>query len=202
MASLPALDRLVASLEKLPGIGPKSARRIAHHLLAAPEFDAAALTAAVADARERTRSCSLCHALTEEDPCPVCADPAREGRLLAVVEEAFDVEMLERTHEFRGRYHVLGGVLAPLRGIGPDDLHVADLIERVEKAPPDARVEEVLIATNPNVEGEATALYLARRLKPLGVRVTRLALGLPVGAALEFADEVTLSRSLTGRRDM
>jgi recombination protein RecR len=202
VASLPALDRLVASLEKLPGIGPKSARRIAHWLLAAPEFDAAALTAAVADARERTRSCSLCHALTEEDPCPVCADPAREASLLAVVEEAFDVEILERTHEFRGRYHVLGGALAPLRGIGPDDLNVADLVERVEKAPPDARVEEVLIATNPNVEGEATALYLARRLKPLGVRVTRLALGLPVGAALEFADEVTLSRSLTGRRDM
>jgi recombination protein RecR len=192
----------VAALEKLPGIGPKSARRIAHHLLAAPEFDAAALTAAVAEARERTRSCSLCHALTEEDPCTVCADPAREARLLAVVEEAFDVEILERTHEFRGRYHVLGGALAPLRGIGPDDLHVADLIERVEKAAADSRVEEVLIATNPNVEGEATALYLARRLKPLGVRVTRLALGLPVGAALEFADEVTLSRSLTGRRDM
>jgi recombination protein RecR len=202
VASLPALDRLVASLEKLPGIGPKSARRIAHWLLAAPEFDAAALTAAVAEARERTRECGVCHALTEEDPCSVCADPAREARLLAVVEEAFDAEILERTHEFRGRYHVLGGALAPLRGIGPDDLHVADLIDRVEKAPPDARVEEVLIATNPNVEGEATALYLARRLKPLGVRVTRLALGLPVGAALEFADEVTLARSLTGRRDM
>ncbi|HVO51473.1 MAG TPA: recombination mediator RecR [Thermoanaerobaculia bacterium] len=202
MATLPALDRLVASLEKLPGIGPKSARRIAHHLLAAPEFDAAALMAAVAEARARTRECGVCHALTEEDPCSVCADPAREARLLAVVEEAFDVEILERTHEFRGRYHVLGGALAPLRGVGPDDLHVADLLERVEKAPADARVEEVLIATNPNVEGEATALYLARRLKPLGVRVTRLALGLPVGAALEFADEVTLSRSLTGRRDM
>ncbi len=202
MASLPAFDRLVASLEKLPGIGPKSARRIAHWLLAAPEFDAAALTSAVADARERTRSCSLCHALTEVDPCPVCADPAREARLLAVVEEAFDVDVLERTHEYRGRYHVLGGALAPLRGIGPDDLHVADLIERVEKAASQTPIEEVLIATNPNVEGEATALYLARRLKPLGVRVTRLALGLPVGAALEFADEVTLSRSLTGRRDM
>ncbi len=112
------------------------------------------------------------------------------------------MDVLERTHEFRGRYHVLGGALAPLRGIGPDDLHVADLVARVEKAAPDARIEEVLIATNPNVEGEATALYLARRLKPLGVRVTRLALGLPVGAALEFADDVTLSRSLAGRREM
>jgi recombination protein RecR len=202
VASLPAFDRLVAALEKLPGIGPKSARRIAHWLLAAPEFDAASLTSAVAEARERTRSCGLCHALTEEDPCSVCADPAREPRLLAVVEEAFDVEVLERTHEFRGRYHVLGGALAPLRGIGPDDLNVVDLLSRIEKAPAGARVEEVLIATNPNVEGEATALYLARRLKPLGVRVTRLALGLPVGAALEFADDVTLSRSLAGRREM
>ncbi len=202
MPSLPALDRLVAALERLPGIGPKSARRIAHHLLGAPAFDAAALTAAVAEARERTRTCSLCHALTEQEPCTVCSDPSRDARVLAVVEEAFDVDVLERTHEFKGRYHVLGGALAPLRGIGPDDLHVADLLQRVETAPPGARVEEVLLATNPNVEGEATALYLARRLKPLGVRVTRLALGLPVGAALEFADDVTLSRSLAGRRDM
>lgn len=202
MASLPALDRLVAALEKLPGIGPKSARRIAHWLLAAPEFDAASLTAAVAEARVRTRPCRLCHALTEEDACAICTDPSRNPGLLAVVEEAFDVEVLERTHEFRGRYHVLGGALAPLRGIGPDDLNVADLLSRVEKAASQTPIEEVLIATNPNVEGEATALYLARRLRPLGVRVTRLALGLPVGAALEFADDVTLSRSLAGRREM
>lgn len=202
MASLPAFDRLVAALEKLPGIGPKSARRIGHWLLAAAEFDAASLTSAVAEARARTRPCGVCHALTEEDTCALCADPARDPRFLAVVEEAFDVDVLERTHEFRGRYHVLGGALAPLRGIGPDDLHVADLLLRIEAAPPQARVEEVLIATNPNVEGEATALYLARRLKPLGVRVTRLALGLPVGAAIEFADDVTLSRSLAGRREM
>jgi recombination protein RecR len=202
VASLPAFDRLVAALEKLPGIGPKSARRIAHWLLAAPEFDAASLTSAVTEARARTRSCGLCHSLTEEEVCTVCADPARDRRFLAVVEEAFDVDVLERTHEFRGLYHVLGGALAPLRGIGPDDLHVADLLSRIEKAPADARVEEVLIATNPNVEGETTALYLARRLKPLGVRVTRLAMGLPVGAALEFADDVTLSRSLAGRREM
>ena len=202
MASLPALDRLVAALERLPGIGPKSARRIAHWLLAAPEFDAASLTAAVAEARERTHSCSRCHSLTEEDPCAICSDPSRNAGLLAVVEEAFDVDVLERTHEFRGRYHVLGGALAPLRGIGPDDLNVTDLLSRIEQAPAGSRVGEVLIATNPNVEGEATALYLARRLKPLGVRVTRLALGLPVGAALEFADDVTLSRSLAGRREM
>jgi len=202
VGALPAFDRLVAALEKLPGIGPKSARRLAHHLLAAPEDDAGALTAAVAEARARTRSCSICHALTETDPCSICSDPSRDARLLAVVEDAADVEVLERTHEFRGRYHVLGGALAPLRGIGPDDLNVADLVARVERPAAGEAMEEVLLATNPNVEGESTALYLARRLKPLGVRVTRLALGLPVGAAIEFADEVTLSRSLAGRREI
>ena len=202
MTALPAFDRLVAALEKLPGIGPKSARRLAYHLLSAPEHDAGALTAAVAEARARTRSCSVCHSLTEVDPCTICSDPSRDARLLAVVEDAADVEVLERTREFRGRYHVLGGALAPLRGIGPDDLNVADLIARVERPPAGDALDEVLLATNPNVEGESTALYLARRIKPLGVRVTRLALGLPVGAALEFADEITLSRSLAGRREI
>jgi len=202
MAALPAFDRLVAALERLPGVGPKSARRLAYYLLSAPEHETGALTAAVAEARERTRACSICHALTEADPCAICSDPTRDRRLLAVVEDAADVYVLERTHEFRGRYHVLAGVLAPLRGIGPDDLHVADLVARVERPLEGEAIEEVLLATNPNVEGESTALYLARRLKPLGVRVTRLALGLPVGAALEFADEVTLSRSLSGRREI
>lgn len=197
MTRLPSFERLLAALERLPGIGPKSSRRLAHHLMAAPPEEAEALLAAVREARERTRSCSRCHALTEEDPCAICADPGRDGRLLAVVEEPHDVEVLERTREFRGRYHVLGGALAPLRGIGPDDLHVTDLLARVADG-----VEEVILATNPNVEGEATALYLVRRLKPLGARVTRLALGLPVGAALEFADELTLSRSLSGRREV
>jgi recombination protein RecR len=196
--ALPSFDRLLAALERLPGIGPKSARRLAHHLLAAPELEADLLVESLRAARERTRACSVCHALTEEDPCAVCSDPARDPRLLAVVEDAADVDVVERTREFRGRYHVLGGALAPLRGIGPDDLHVADLVARIEPE----RIEEVLLATNPNVEGEATALYLARRLKPLGVKVTRLAFGLPVGAALEFADEVTLSRSLAGRREI
>ena len=200
MARLPAFDRLLAALERLPGVGPKSARRIAHHLLAAPDAEASDLSASVAEARARTRPCSVCHGLTEEDPCDVCSDPSRDGRILAVVEEAADLEVLERTHEYRGRYHVLGGALAPLRGIGPDDLSVEDLVSRVQGADP--KVEEVLLATNPNVEGEATALYLARRLKPLGVRVTRLALGLPVGAALEFADEVTLSRAVANRREL
>ena len=198
MPALPSFDRLVAALERLPGIGPKSARRLAHHLLVVSEAEARALSESLALARERTRPCSVCHALTEADPCSVCCDPGRDGHLLAVVEEPHDVDVLERTHEFRGRYHVLGGALAPLKGIGPDELNVADLIVRVEAG----GVGEVLLATNPNVEGETTALYLARRLKPLGVKVTRLALGLPVGAALEFADEVTLSRSLTGRREI
>jgi recombination protein RecR len=200
VARLPAFDRLLAALERLPGIGPKSARRIAHYLLAVPEAEAEFLPAALGEARARTRPCSVCHGLTEEDPCDVCSDPSRDTRLLAVVEEAADLEVLEKTHEFRGRYHVLGGALAPLRGIGPDDLHVEDLLARLRADGP--KVEEVLLATNPNVEGEATALYLARRLKPLGVKVTRLALGLPVGVALEFADEVTLSRAVTNRREL
>lgn len=198
MPSLPSLEKLVSALQRLPGVGPKSARRIAHHVLAAPEADARELADAVFEARERTRRCSVCHSLTEADPCGLCSDPSRDARILAVVEEAADVEVLERTHEFKGRYHVLGGALQPLRGIGAEDLNVADLLERVQAG----GVGEVLLATNPNVEGEATALYLARKLKPLGVKVTRLAFGLPVGAALEFADEVTLSRSLSGRREV
>lgn len=198
MTRLPAFDRLVSSLEKLPGVGPKSARRLALFVLAAPAGLVDALVASIGEARTRTISCSTCHSLTESDPCSICVDPGRDQRLLAVVEEAGDVEVLERTHDFRGRYHVLGGALAPLRGIGPDDLHVTDLVGRIG---PEG-IEEILLATNPNVEGEATALYLARRLKGPGVKVTRLAFGLPVGAAIEFADEVTLSRSLLGRREI
>lgn len=198
MARLPAFDRLISSLEKLPGVGPKSARRLALFMLGAPPGSMDALVVSIGEARERTRSCSVCHGLTEVDPCELCSNPARDGRMLAVVEDAGDVEVLERTHEFRGRYHVLGGALAPLRGIGPDELNVGSLLTRIAGE----GIQEVLLATNPNVEGEATALYLARRIKPLGIKVTRLAFGLPVGAAIEFADEVTLSRSVSGRREI
>ncbi len=198
MATIPAFADLVTCLQGLPGVGPKSARRLAFHVLDMSPARAESLVFAIQRARERTRRCSTCHALTESDPCGLCSDTSRDQHLLAVVEEPADVEVLERTREFRGHYHVLGGALAPLKGIGPDDLHVADLLERVARE----KVAEVVLATNPNVEGEATALYLARRLRPLNIRVTRLALGLPVGAALEFADDVTLSRSLQGRREV
>lgn len=198
MPGLPVFERLLAALQRLPGIGPRSARRIGHHLLAASPEEAEALAVALREARERIVSCSSCHVLTEEDPCRYCTDPGRDSRLIAVVEEASDVDVLERTREYRGRYHVLGGAIAPLKGIGPDELHVAGLVERVGAG----GVEEVVLATNPTTEGETTALYLARRLRPLGVRVTRLGMGLPVGAALEFADDVTLSRSLAGRKDV
>ena len=202
MAVADPIARLVRELARLPGIGEKTAQRLAFHILEAGPVYAGELSAAISGVVRDVRLCSVCQTLTERDPCPICRDPQRDGRVVCVVETVPDLLAVERTHEFRGRYHVLGGALAPLRGIGPDDLNVAELVGRIENAPREARVEEVLIATNPNVEGEATALYLARRLKPLGVRVTRLALGLPVGAALEFADDVTLSRSLAGRREM
>ncbi|MCG3192134.1 MAG: recombination mediator RecR [Thermoanaerobaculia bacterium] len=191
--------RLLVELERLPGIGPKSARRIAHHLLAVSAEESERLVSALQSARANLSFCSVCHAMTETDPCEICTDPARDEHLIAVVENPPDVEVLERTREFRGRYHVLGGALAPLRGIGPDDLSVGSLLERLRDAPV---VTEVVIATNPNVEGEATALYLAKKLKERGVRVTRLAFGLPVGAALEYADDITLARSLAGRREI
>src|SRR5512142_2083442 len=192
MALLPqSFERLAAAFERLPGIGAKGAARIAYHLLRAPKEEAAALAEAVVSARELVRRCSTCNMLTEEDPCVVCSDPARDGSILCVVEDAADVPVIERTREFRGRYHVLGGALSPLRGVGPEDIDIRGLLERV-----DGGVREVVVATDPNVEGEATALYLARLLKPHDVAVTRIAFGLPVGGDLEYADEVTMARSL------
>lgn len=191
------LQRLIDELSRLPGIGRKSAQRIAFHLLSIDAVDARRLGQSIIDARDQMSYCRRCFTVTTGDECSICRDPRRDPAVLCVVERPQDILVVEKTHEFRGRYHVLGGALAPLRGIGPDDLHVASLLERAASG-----VAEVVLATNPNVEGEATALYLARRLKPLGVRVTRIAFGLPVGAAIEFADEVTLGRSLSGRREV
>jgi len=192
-----AFDRLVAELQRLPGIGAKSAARLAFHLLRAPREDAERLANAVSESREAVRRCSVCNTLTEEDTCDICSDPERDPSLLCVVEEPGNVAAIEKTREFRGRYHVLWGALSPLKGIGPDEIDSEGLLRRVTP-----EVKEVILATNPNVEGEATALYIARKLKSSGVRVTRIAFGLPVGGDIEYADEVTMARSLENRRDL
>ena len=190
--------RLIEALQKLPGIGPKTAQRLTFFLLKQPADDVQALSDAIAWLKSQIVNCSVCFNVTEEDPCRICRDPARDARLLCVVEEPNDLLAMERTGQFRGRYHVLLGALSPLDGIGPEDLKVRELLARLEAQP----MEEVVLATNPNVEGEATAIYLAKLLKPLGVRVTRIARGLPVGGDLEYADEVTLAKALEGRKEM
>jgi recombination protein RecR len=192
-----SLERLALELQRLPGIGAKSAARLAYFLLKSPVEDAERLARAISESRASVRRCSVCNTLTEEDPCEICADPQRDASLLCVVEEPGNLAAIEKTREFRGRYHVLWGALSPLRGIGPDEIDTAGLVRRVTP-----EVREVVIATNPNVEGEATALYLARRLKESGVRVTRIAFGLPVGGDIEYADEVTVARSLENRREL
>jgi len=194
----PALGRLIEALRRLPGIGPKTAQRLAFHLLKQPPEAVRELADALLDLKTRVLHCSRCFNITDEDPCRICADPARDGRLLCVVEEPNDLLALERTGEYRGRYHVLLGALSPLEGVGPDELKVRELLARLEAE----GVREVILATNPNVEGDATAIYLAKLLRPLGVRVTRIARGLPVGGDLEYADEVTLTRALQGRQEM
>ncbi len=192
-----SLERLASEFQRLPGIGAKSAARLAYYLLRSPDEDAERLARAISESRAAVKRCSVCNTLTEEDPCDICADPQRDAALLCVVEEPGNLAAIEKTREFRGRYHVLWGALSPLKGIGPDEIDVAGLVSRVTP-----EVREVVIATNPNVEGEATALYLARRLKPTGVRVTRIAFGLPVGGDIEYADEVTIARSLENRREL
>jgi recombination protein RecR len=184
-------------LKRLPGIGPKSAQRIAFHLLKSSGEDVARLASAVGQLLEGMRTCSLCNAVTDQEVCVTCSDPARSDRLVCVVEQPHDLLAVERTRDFKGRYHVLHGALSPLQGVGPEELRVQGLLERVRRG----EVEEVILATSPTVEGEATAVYLARLLKPLGVRVTRIAMGVPVGADLEWADEVTMSKALEGRRE-
>jgi recombination protein RecR len=196
--SLPdSLTRLVEQLQKLPGIGAKSAQRLAFHILKNPRDDAERLCEAIRDVKERVTYCSACHNITDVDPCAFCTSGTRDQRMICVVEEPQNVAVVEKTREFRGVYHVLMGALSPLHGIGPDDLKIKDLLARVANG-----ADEVILATNPTVEGEATALYLARLLKPLGVRVTRIAMGIPVGSDLEYADEVTMTRAMEGRRDL
>ena len=191
-----AVQDLIDELGRLPGVGPKGAQRIAFHLLQSDPTDVERLGATLTAVKERVRFCELCFNVAEAERCRICQDPRRDPSAICVVEEPKDVVAIERTREFRGRYHVLGGAISPIDGIGPDDLHVRELVARLS----DSAVEEVIIATDPNLEGEATASYLSRLLKDVGVRVSRLASGLPVGGDLEYADEVTLGRAFEGRR--
>jgi len=193
-----AIQDLIDELGRLPGVGPKSAQRIAFHLLQTDTTDAQRLADAITRVKATVRFCNRCFNVSEAEECRICRDPRRDASVLCVVEEARDVVAIERTREYRGRYHVLGGAISPIDGIGPDDLHVRDLVQRLDAEP----VDELIIATNPNVEGEATASYLSRLFAPLGVRITRLASGLPVGGDLDYADEVTLGRAFAGRRDI
>jgi recombination protein RecR len=192
------LATLVERLQKLPGIGAKSAQRLAFHILKTPREDADRLCDAIRDVKDRVTYCSTCNNITDVDPCVYCTSESRDKRLICVVDEPQNVAVVEKTREFRGVYHVLMGVLSPLQGVGPDDLKIKSLLVRVGID----SVDEVILATSPTVEGEATALYLARLLKPLGVRVSRIAMGIPVGSDLEYADEITMSRAMEGRREL
>jgi recombination protein RecR len=189
--------RLIDEFSRLPGIGPKTASRLVFYLLRAPEEQAQSLADALRELRERIVFCSVCFNITESDPCTVCTDERRDQEVICVVEEPLDVIAIERTRDFQGLYHVLHGTIAPVEGIGPDELRIAELLPRLDAVPP---VREVIVATNPNMEGEATAMYIARQLEGKDIRVTRLARGLPVGGDLEYADEITLSRALAGRQ--
>jgi recombination protein RecR len=191
------LIRLVEELQRLPGIGPKGAQRLAFHILKTPREDADRLADAVRRVKEQVTYCSVCNNITDADPCVYCSSATRDPKVICVVEEPQNVAAIEKTREFKGTYHVLMGALSPLQGIGPDDLKIKGLLSRVNGG-----VTEIILATNPNVEGEATAIYLARLLKPLGVKVTRIAMGVPVGSDLEYADEVTMHKALEGRREV
>ncbi|NED99251.1 recombination mediator RecR [Phytoactinopolyspora halotolerans] len=191
-----AVQGLIDELGRLPGVGPKSAQRIAFHILAADPEDVRRLAAALIEVKEKVRFCTVCGNVAEDEQCQICRDPRRDPSIVCVVEESKDVVAIERTREFRGRYHVLGGAISPIEGIGPDELRIKELMTRLA----DGSITELIIATDPNLEGEATATYLARLVKPMGLNVTRLASGLPVGGDLEYADEVTLGRAFEGRR--
>lgn len=198
MTEVGPLTRLVDHLRRLPGIGQKGAQRLAFHLLRQPRTEVEALLDAVREVKERITYCSVCSNITDTDPCFFCTDPRRDHRLMCVVEDPHNVAVVEKTQAFKGTYHVLMGAISPLQGVGPDDLRVGSLLERVDRE----SVQEVILATNPNVEGEATAIYVAKLLKRRGVRVTRIAMGLPVGSDLDYADDVTMHKAMTGRREM
>ena len=198
MTELGPLQALVDQLQRLPGIGAKGAQRLAFHLLRQPRDDVEALVGAIRDVKERITYCSVCHNITDADPCYYCTHDGRDRSVICVVEDPHNVAAVERTKEFNGAYHVLMGALSPLQGVGPDELRIKSLLARVGRG----EVAEVILATNPNVEGEATAIYLAKLLKPLGVRVTRIAMGLPVGSDIEYADDVTIHKAMEGRRDL
>ncbi|MGN6253045.1 MAG: recombination mediator RecR [Marmoricola sp.] len=191
------LQDLIDELGRLPGVGPKGAQRIAFHLLAADPADVRRLASVMVEVKDKARFCVVCGNVSQEEQCRICRDPRRDGSQVCVVEESKDVQAIERTKEFRGRYHVLGGAISPLEGIGPEQLRIRELLARLE----DGQVAEIILAMDPNIEGDATAAYLTRMLRPMGLRVTRLASGLPVGGDLEYADEVTLGRAFAGRRN-
>lgn len=202
MSSAGPIARLVVELGKLPGIGEKTAARLAFHILRAPIEDAQALAQAITDLRTRIRLCGTCWDFTEQDPCAICRDERRDGGLMCVVAHPQDVIAIERTGGFRGRYHVLHGVLSPLEGIGPEDLRIAELVKRCDDGQAPVAIREVIVATNPSVEGETTAIYLAKLIRPLGLKVSRIATGVPMGGELEYADRLTLARALDGRREL
>jgi recombination protein RecR len=192
------VERLIENFKKLPGIGAKSAQRMAFHILKMETTEVEQLASAIVDMKQSIRHCSTCSNLTDVDPCHFCTHPNRSDRMLCIVEESHNILPIENTHEFNGRYHVLMGAISPLKGIGPDQLNVKSLLERLHEG----EIEEIIVATNPNVEGETTALYLSKLIKPLGIKVTRLAMGLPVGGDLDYADTVTMSKAIEGRREL
>ncbi len=198
MSRLDALAHVIEQLQRLPGIGAKSAQRLAYHVLRTPRADVDRLCDAIREVKDRVTYCSVCSSITDVDPCHYCSHPDRDRRVLCVVEEPENVSAIEKTRDFKGLYHVLLGALSPLHGVGPEDLNIKSLLTRVENG----SVDEVILATNPNVEGEATAIYLAKLLKPLGVRVTRIAMGVPVGSDLEYTDEITMHKAIEGRREV
>ena len=197
-ADIDPIRTLVNEMSKLPGIGKKTAQRLAYHIISMPEEDVRALAVAIFNGKKQTHFCSVCGNYTDEDPCRTCTDPERDGSILCVVRDPRDVSAMERMRDFNGRYHVLHGVISPMDGVGPDDIRIRELVARLGSG----EVKEVVLATNPDIEGEATASYIARLIKPMGVRVTRIAHGVPVGGDLEYTDEITLSKAFEGRREL